>query len=183
MIPLFGDYLLPSAGPPVVKIMERTAGAANVLLARVEPQPGEMLWMCSQSGINPAVIELALDAKKRGLRTVAFTSVSHSQAVQSRHSSGKRLFEICDDVVDLGGFRGDASIEVAPVQSPGVKGGPLSTLSVILLAQSIILAVTAQLENRGHRCIYTSVNTPEGEERNRALETQAMKRDFLLRGY
>ncbi len=179
VLPLFGDYLLPSAGPPVVKLMERNPGAANILLARAEPQPGEMLWMCSQSGINNAVIDLALDAKKRGMRTVAFTSVAHSQAVQSRHASGKRLFEVCDDVVDLGGAVGDASIEVAP----GVKGGPLSSLGAILLGQSIILAACAELERGGHRCVYTSVNTPEGEGRNRQLEERAMKRDFLLRGY
>lgn len=178
VLPLFGDYLLPTAGPPVVRVMERTPGAANVLLHRVEPKAGEMLWLCSQSGINAAVVDLALEARKKGLHTVAFTSVAHSSAVQSRHSSGKRLFEVCDETVDLHGSVGDASIEVAP----GVKAGPLSTLGAVLLAQSIIVAATSELERRGVRCVYTSVNTPEGESRNRALEEAAAKRDFLLRG-
>ncbi len=89
--PLVADYLLPNAGPPVIRVLERTPGVANVLLARAKPKPGEMLWIGSQSGINGAVVDFALEAKKRGLHTVAFTSVAHSSAVQSRHPSGKRL--------------------------------------------------------------------------------------------
>ena len=83
-----------------------------------------MVWIASQSGINGAVVDFALEARKRGLHTVAFTSVAHSSAVASRHGSGKRLFEVCDDVVDFGGFRGDASVQVAGE----LFAGPLSTL-------------------------------------------------------
>src|SRR4051794_39074818 len=35
VIPLVADYLLPTAGPPVVRLLERTPGAASVLLNRV----------------------------------------------------------------------------------------------------------------------------------------------------
>jgi len=178
MLPVVADYLMPTAGPPVVRVLERTAGVATVALKRVEPKPGEMLWLCSQSGINGAIVDLALEAKKLGLYTVAFTSREHSASVASRHPGGKRLFEVCDETVDLGGVRGDAVVEVAD----GVRAGPLSTLGSVLLAHSILVAVMADLEQSGHRCVYTSVNTPEGESRNRALEDAAAKRDFLLRG-
>ncbi len=177
VIPLVAEYLLPTAGPPVVRLLERTPGAATAILDRAQPRSGEMIWLCSQSGINAAIIDLALEAKKRGLRTVAFTSVKHSSAVSSRHPSGKRLFEVCHDVVDLGGNVGDASIEIAE----GVKAGPLSTLGAVLLGHSIIVAAASQLEQGGHRCIYTSVNTPEGEQRNKSLEDRAAERDWLLR--
>lgn len=177
VIPVVADYLLPTAGPSVVRVLERTAGTANALLSRVEPKDGEMIWISSQSGINAAVVEFALEAKKRGLRTVAFTSVNHSSSVPSRHSLGKRLFEVCDEVVDFGGFTGDASVKV----SAELSAGPLSTLTSVLLGHSIIVAASAELEARGIRCIYTSVNTPVGEARNKAIEELAMKRDFLLR--
>jgi uncharacterized phosphosugar-binding protein len=171
------ELLLPTAGPSVVRVLERTAGAANAILNRVEPSVGEMIWISSQSGINPAVVDFALEAKKRGLRTVAFTSVTHSSAVPSRHSSGKRLFEVCDEVVDFGGFTGDAAVKL----SADLSAGPLSTLTSVLLGHSIIVAVSAELEARGIHCVYTSVNTPTGESRNKALEDVAKKRDFLLR--
>ncbi len=177
VIPVVADYLLPTAGPPVVRVLERTAGTALAVFNRVEPQAGEMLWLASNSGINAAVVDLALEAKKRKLRTVAFTSVAHSSSVPSRHSSGKRLFEVCDETVDIGGVVGDASIPI----SARVSAGPLSTMSSILLAHSILVDAAAQLENQGVPCVYTSVNTPEGEARNRKIEEAAQVRDFLLR--
>jgi uncharacterized phosphosugar-binding protein len=178
LIPIVAEYLLPTAGPPVVRVLERTAAAANMMLARAEPKTGEMIWISSQSGINPAVVDFALEAKRRGLFTVAFSSVVHSSSVDSRHSSGKRLYEVCDLTIDTGGFRGDASLEIAP----DVRAGPLSSLGSIFLGHSILSAACSKLERGGVRCTYTSVNTPEGEARNKAIEKSAMVRDILLRG-
>jgi uncharacterized phosphosugar-binding protein len=177
VIPVVADYLLPTAGPTVVRVLERTAGTANVILSRVEPRAGEMIWISSNSGINSSVVDFALDAKKRGMKTVAFTSVTHSKAVASRHSSGKRLFEVCDEVVDFGGFVGDAAVKI----SDQITAGPLSTLTSVLLGHSILVGACTELEKRGVGCVYTSVNTPEGEVRNKALEEVAKKRDYLLR--
>lgn len=178
LIPIFSDYLLPTAGPPVVRVLERTPGVANMMLERAQPRAGEMIWIASQSGVNGAVVDFAMYAKKLGMTTVAFTSVEHSSAVKSRHPSGKRLFEVCDHTVDLGGFRGDACLEIAP----GVRAGPLSSLGSIFLGHSILTTACAELEATGIRCTYTSVNTPEGEERNKSIEAKAMERDPLLRG-
>ena len=180
LIPIVADYLLPSAGPPVVRVLERTPGAANALLNRAEPRAGEMVWISSQSGVNAAVVDFALEARKKGLHTVAFTSVVHSSAVSSRHSSGKRLFEVCDEVIDLGGYIGDACVPVSS-GAQSFQAGPLSTLGSVFLGHSILVAVCAELEAQGVHCVYTSVNTPEGEERNREIEKLAAVRDPLLR--
>lgn len=177
VIPVFADYLFPSAGPSVVRVLERTPGSAQPALNRVEPKPGEMLWLASQSGINGATVDLAIEAKKMGLFTVAFTSKVHSQAVKSRHPSGKRLFEVCDQTVDLGGRVGDAVVEV----EQELFAGPVSSLGSILLGHSIVVAACAELEAQNHRCLYTSVNTPAGELRNQEIEERAKLRDPLLR--
>ncbi|MGK5088405.1 sugar isomerase domain-containing protein [Bdellovibrionota bacterium FG-2] len=176
VVPIVADYLLPTAGPSVVRMLERTAGTSSVLLDRFGPKPGEMIWICSQSGINASVVDMALVSKSRGIKTVAFTSVAHSTAVNSRHPSGKRLFEVCDQVVDMGGRSGDALVPI----TPETFAGPVSTLSSILLAHSIIVAACAELEASGVRCVYTSVNTPEGEARNKELEKTAAARDYRL---
>lgn len=177
IIPVLGDFLLPSAGPQVVRALERTPHAADSLLRRVEPRRGEMLWIASQSGINPAVVDLALEAKRLGMKTVAFTSLEHSKNVTSRHESGKRLFEVVDEVIDLMGRRGDAAVTIAK----DVSAGPLSGVTTTFLAHSILVAACARLEETGVRCTYTSVNTPEGESRNSDLEKKAAHRDPLLR--
>ncbi|MDR3608792.1 MAG: sugar isomerase domain-containing protein [Oligoflexia bacterium] len=181
VVPVVAEYLLPTAGPSVVRVLERTSGAATPAFNRVAPKKGEMLWLASNSGINAAVVELALEAGKRGLKTVAFTNLAHSRAVPSRHASGKRLFEVCDEVVDIGGVRGDAAIPLASRDKGTVSAGPLSTLSTVLLGNSVLVLAMAELEKKGHPCVYTSVNTPEGETRNRKLEAAAAKTDFLLR--
>ena len=178
VLPLVADYLLPSAGPSVVRVLERTPSAALPLLDRFGARPGEMLWLSSQSGINGASVELALEAKKRGIFTVAFTNVAHSRQVASRHPSGQRLFEVCDACVDIGGVLGDALV---PVPRKDLKVGPASSLLTILLGHSVIVAAAARLEEQGISCVYTSVNTPAGDSKNRELEKEAAERDYLLR--
>jgi uncharacterized phosphosugar-binding protein len=177
LIPLVAEYLLPTAGPSVVRFLERMPGSASFLLNRAQLREGEMIWLVSQSGINAAVVDLALEAKKRKLRTVAFTSVPHSQTVPSRHPSGQKLYEICDEVVDWGGGVGDAVIRL----NETVAVGPLSTLSGVFLAHSLLSAVIAELNLLGIVCSYTSVNTPQGERQNQQVEMLAKVRDPLLR--
>lgn len=177
VLPVVADFLLPTAGPPVVRALERSAGTASTILERYEPRRGEMLWIASNSGINAAVVDLALTARARGLVPVAFTSLPHSRAIASRHPSGKRLYEVCKETVDLGGVVGDSAIPLGR----GTAAGPLSSLGSILLGHSILVAALARLERQGVCCVYTSVNTPQGEARNRKLEKAAKIRDFLLR--
>lgn len=177
VVPIVADYLLPTAGPSVVRMFERLPGSALPLLDRSEIKAGEMVWVMSQSGINAAGVELALQAKARGIFTVAFTGVPHSQSVDSRHASREKLFEVCDEIMDLGGVVGDAAVQV----TSEIAVGPLSTLTAIFLAHSLLSSVIGALEKQGIRCAYTSVNTPMGESRNSALEQQASLRDPLLR--
>ena len=51
--------------------------------------------MCIRDS-NCAVIDAAMEAKKRGALTVAITSLEHARHVTSRHSSGYKLHEVCD---------------------------------------------------------------------------------------
>lgn len=177
VIPVVADFLLPTAGPSVVRALERAPGAATAVLARWLPRPGEMIWIASNSGINAAVIDLAIEARKRKLKPIAFTSLPHSQAVESRHASRKKLSDFCDEVVDTGGVLGDACVPLGRQ----VSAGPLSTLSTLFLGHSILVCAMARLEKQGFPCVYASVNTPEGERRNRKIESYAATRDFLLR--
>ncbi len=177
LIPVVSEALLPSSGPQLVRVFERTPEAANSLLRRAEPRKGEMLWIASQSGINAAVVDVALEAKRLKMQVVAFTSLEHSKKGTSRHASGKKLFEVADQVVDLGGVHGDAAVAL----SKDVYAGPLSGITAIFLGHSILVGACAKLEEQGIRCVYTSVNTADGEKRNLDLERKASSRDPLLR--
>lgn len=177
-IPIVADYLMPQAGPPTVKLLERSAATANAILAQFSPEAGEMIWIMSQSGINSSVVDFANHAKSKGLATVAFTSVQHSMAVAARHPSGKRLCEVADHVVDLCGEVGDASVEIL---SNGLRAGPTSLVTAVSLGHAMLVEVCKRLESDGIRCTYTSVNTPTGEALNRSLELEASRKDYRLK--
>ena len=54
----------------------------------------------SHGGLNAAGIEVLQEAKKRGLTTVAITSMDNYRRRQATHSSGKKLADVADYVID-----------------------------------------------------------------------------------
>src|SRR5574337_293795 len=104
------SFLSPLTSPKKSGRLERLSGIAAILLDYHAPQPGEVLIIISNAGINPVSVELALEAKKRELTVIAITSLRHAQAVASRHASGKRLCAVADLVIDNGGEAGDGAL-------------------------------------------------------------------------
>jgi uncharacterized phosphosugar-binding protein len=121
----------------------------------------------SNSGINPVPIEMAMLAKEAGLIVVAITSRAHSQSVNSRHSSGKRLYEVADIVIDNRGVPGDAAI---PLPSVNFKSGATSTVAGTAIVQAIVVQAAALLAERGITPpVFISANLPAGDAHNREL--------------
>ena len=52
------------------------------------------------------------------MSVIGVTSLPHSSVTPSRHSSGKRLFEVADMVVDTGIPPADAAIRIDGLDSP-----------------------------------------------------------------
>src|SRR4051812_39541350 len=98
--PVLHTFLTPHTTPKISGKLERLEGMGEVLFVRSGARRGDMMWIASNSGINAAAIEMAMAAKSAGVQTVAFTNLSHSKSVATRHGSGKKLFEICDFVLD-----------------------------------------------------------------------------------
>lgn len=146
---------------------ERVEGLAPYILARYDLRAGSVIAVISQSGLNPAPIEVALLTKQLGLTVIVITSLSHSQSVASRHSSGKKLYEVGDIVIDTHGVPGDATMEFP--QSP-IKSGALSTVLGAVIVQAITVQTAALLFERGIKPpIWVSANVPGGDENNNAL--------------
>jgi uncharacterized phosphosugar-binding protein len=159
------------AGPPSRSTrLERLEGYAEALLENYDLRPGEVLIVMSQSGRNPGPVEAALSAKRRGLHVVAVTSLGHSRAVESRHSSGKRLFELADVVIDNHVPMGDAALELAPGRP---RVAPLSTIVGAAILQALVAEVAGRLLTMGlEPPIWISSNVPGGDEHNQRLAAQ-----------
>lgn len=171
-------FLTPLTPPRKSGRLERVSGIAAILLDYHEPRPGEVLLIASNAGINAVPVELALEAKKRELTVIAITSLRHSQAVASRHASGKRLFELADLVIDNCGEAGDGAITF-----PGLAGkvGPTSLLAGAFIVNAIVCGVVERFVVKGlSPPVYLSANLPGGDEHNRRLEAKYKGRIKLL---
>jgi uncharacterized phosphosugar-binding protein len=147
--------------------VERVEGVAKYLISRYELPTGSVLAVISNSGINPVPIEMAMIGKSGGFKVIAVTSLAHSHSVLSRHSSGKKLSDIADIVIDTHGIPGDASIEI-PGNSH--KIGATSTIAGTTIVQAITVQAAALLAERGiEPPVWVSANIPDGGAHNTAL--------------
>ena len=110
---------------------------------------------------------LALQAKERGAKVVALTSVSASSKLSSKHQSGKRLFEVADVVIDNQVPDGDASIELEGLDT-AICG--MSSIVTSVALQAVVLESAKMLLAKGITPpFFKSQNIDGGEEYNDAL--------------
>lgn len=126
--------------------IERVEGLADQILANFSFGDHDAMVIYSSSGSTAVPIEMAEGARDRGLPVIAVTSVAHSTAVVSEHSSGARLMDLADLVIDLGTPPGDSLIEI---DGPETRVGPGSTLSNIAITNEIKVQTAALLAERG----------------------------------
>ena len=105
---------------------------------------------------------------------MAITNLEHSKQTLTRHSGGKKLFEVCEYVIDTGGVRGDAAIKIPGLDAPV---GPLSTLLNCLVVNYLSVRICELYsQNMLVAPVYLSANVEGGDERNRRLERQYRSR-------
>ena len=152
---------------PFSMYLERLEGYVPVVLAQYDLRAGEHLIVVSNSGINAAPVEAALYGKAHGLVVTAVTALAHSRAVPSRHSSGKRLFEVADHVIDTCGPRGDAALAIPGIAEPVCA---TSTVTTAVIMNMLTATVIERLVAAGVRPpVRVSANVPERAGGNDAL--------------
>lgn len=119
--------------------MERVEGIAKVIWDYYEVSPRDALIVVSNSGRNAAPIEMAMIAKEHGVPVIGVTSLAHSQGTTSRHSSGKKMYEYCDVVVDNLCPKGDCLLHLDGLQQPVGAGSSVATLFILnmIVTQSV----------------------------------------------
>ena len=126
--------------------IERVEGLAEEILANFDFGPTDAMMIFSSSGSTAVPIEMAIGARERGLPVIAVTSIAHSSATASGHSSGTRLMDHADIVIDLGTPPGDSLVEI---DGPETRVGPGSSLSNIAITNEIKVETAALLAARG----------------------------------
>jgi uncharacterized phosphosugar-binding protein len=159
--------------------VERQEGYAASIFASYDVSPGEHLLIISNSGINAVPVEMALGARERGMTTIAVGSSRAYADAQSRHSSGKTLFQVADIVLDTCVPVGDAIHEIGET---GNRIGAVSTILGAALLNELVIATAHHLDASGHDVpVFTSQNVPGGDEANTALIARYRPRIPLMK--
>jgi len=149
---------------PIWGMAEQLEGYGTILFQRYPMKPGEVIIIISNSGRNPEPVEFALEARKLGVKVIALTSLDHSKSSSSRHSSGKRLFEVADIILDTGTPKGDAMMQF---EGMDVKAGAASTILGSAMLNCVMLeAVQIMLDAGKIPPVYLSFNVDGSEEHN-----------------
>src|SRR6187431_3231781 len=104
--------------------LERAEGYGEAIMKGYSFDERDTMWIFSHTGINNVNIDVALEAKKRGMKVIAYGSAAAAEGKTTRHSCGKTIFDIADIVVDSCAPIGDASV---PLKNHQDNVGPVST--------------------------------------------------------
>jgi uncharacterized phosphosugar-binding protein len=147
--------------------IENAEGLGRVILGNFRFDPAlDVMMVISAGGTNSVPVEVALEAKHLHLPVIAVTSVEHSRLSTARHSSGHRLFEVADVVIDTCTPAGDAAMHVPDLDTPV---GPLTTIACATIINMIKCEVAAQLTAAGKPPIVLTSSVLVGRERSDEL--------------
>lgn len=136
--------VLGSGGVRELLKLERTEGYILEFLSNFKFEPIDTMVVYSHGGLNAAPIEVALHAKTLGLKVVAVTSLDNARLARATHSSGKKLADVGDVVIDNCCPPQDSLVDVG-----GVPVAASSTFAVIAISMALVAETAAQLESRG----------------------------------
>ena len=105
------------------RFIHAVEGYGRAILRSHRLDPADTMVLFSHSGINAVILDIAIASKELGLKVIGVTSLTHSWAAPSRHSSGKKLFEVADVVIDTCAALADAALKIEGLGEP--VGGQL----------------------------------------------------------
>jgi uncharacterized phosphosugar-binding protein len=126
--------------------LEKYEGYAEEILKGFQFGPNDAMIVISTSGLRPVVVDMAMGAKRRGLPVIGIVSLAHAKEARAAHSSGKKLPDVADLVIDNQCPPGDCVVEL-----PGLewRTGPASTLTGAMIINMIRCGTAERLLARG----------------------------------
>ncbi len=135
--------------------LERKEGYARVFLQSYPLVAGDCMLVFSHGGLNAAPIEIAQEARSKGLKVISVSSLSNYRICGADHSSGLKLPDVSDIAIDNGVAPEDSQVDVGWPEK--VAAG--STVASIFVAMSLVAEVGARLAERGfHPPTFVSPN-------------------------
>lgn len=177
--PIFNSAIMLNTRPiTLTSAMERLDGYGKIILESTPIKKDDMLLIHSVSGRNPVSVEMAIEARKRGIKVIALTNLNYSRNVSSRHGSGKKLYEAADIVIDNNGDFEDSCVELEGMEQ---KMAPTSTVIGALIVNSIMLNVVEKLlQKEITPPVFHSANVDGGDAFNKKILDQYKDHIFYM---
>ncbi len=154
----FFTHIVGEMGIHQFLFLERAEGFGKEIMKSYNFDSKDTMWLFSHSGINNVNIDIALEAKRLGMKVIVAGSANSFKDKQTRHSSGKKLFEVADIVIDTCVPATDAAVSL---QGHFDKVGPISTMAFVTVVWMTIATVAEILADRGIKLfIHPSHNLP-----------------------
>jgi uncharacterized phosphosugar-binding protein len=148
--------------------IERTPGYGKVVIANQNLGPDDVLILVNSYGINAALIDAALEAKRQGCFLIGISSRSHADQTApdhpARHPTKKNLHDVVDIAIDTKVPIGDALMHLPGMSEPIAAS---STFANAFALNTLVIRTVAILLNRGiEPPVWRSGNAPGGDEAN-----------------
>jgi len=142
----FHNLVVGSNGQRQAMFLEHVEGFGQVILRNFVFSKPDCFLLFSNSGINEVVVDVAIEAKRQNLPVIAVVSVEHCNASAALHSSGKKLTDLADIVIDNCAPAGDALVRVPNLEDPV---GPGSTIGAAAVTNALKCRIAEKLSALG----------------------------------
>jgi len=150
--------------------LERTVNYGSAIMKYYDLKKDDVLLVFHNIGINAATIDAVMEAKKCGAKIIAVSSSHWQQEMPAdhfiRHPNKTNLFDYADVCIDDFNPVGDAVVTVPGLDTPIA---PVSNIIDFYIAHLLEIETVRQCMEMGITPpVWSSANTPGGDEKNRA---------------
>ena len=142
----FHNPVVGANGQRQAMFLEHVEGFGKIILRNFVLKEPDCFLIFSNSGVNEVVIEVAMEAKKKGLPVIAVVSKDHCLNSAPKHSSGMRLPDVADVTIDNGTPAGDALVKIEGLED---LVGPGSTIGAGVVTNTLKVEIADRLTKMG----------------------------------
>ena len=148
--------------------IERLPGYGRIVISNRGLGETDVLILVNAYGINAALIDAALEAKRRGVFLIGVSSREHASNTApdhpARHPTKQNLHDVVDVAIDTKVPIGDALVRIEGMGEPIAA---VSTFANAFALNSLVIRTVAKLVERGiEPPVWRSGNAPGGDEAN-----------------
>lgn len=133
-------------GTPELLWLEREEGYVQNVLRYYNIDSRDTLIVLSHGGLNAAGIEAAMIGKERGATVVVITCMQNYKKHAAKHSSGNKLADVADIVIDNGAPPEDALIRLPNWVEPVAAS---ATVLGVCISMMLVAETAGILSERG----------------------------------